>query len=112
MPIYEFQCTKCKEIFEDLVSIGQKTHKCPLCGAKSKKIMSSVGIIFKGSGWYCTDNRRKTALNSNGAKKVGKEDKQEVEKPDSSDTKAEKTTSKKSDSSGADSSGTKSDDSK
>ncbi len=96
MPIYEFQCTSCKEIFEDLVSVGQKTHKCPVCGAKSKKIMSSVGIIFKGSGWYCTDNRRGSTLNGNGSKK---KDKKEVEKVESADKKTEKVESKKSESS-------------
>ena len=99
MPIYEFQCTKCKEVFEELVNVGQKTHKCPVCGGKGKKIMSTVGIIFKGSGWYCTDNRKKSTLSSNGSKKEKKEDKKEVEKADTSDSKVEKTADKKSDSS-------------
>ena len=57
MPIYEFQCTNCREVFEEMVAVGTKTHKCPHCGNKAKKIISSVGIIFKGSGFYCTDNR-------------------------------------------------------
>jgi putative FmdB family regulatory protein len=57
MPIYEFQCTSCREVFEDTVPVGQRTHKCPHCGGKAKKMISSVGIIFKGSGFYCTDNR-------------------------------------------------------
>lgn len=96
MPVYEFQCTSCKEIFEDMVNVGQKTHKCPVCGAKSKKIISSVGIIFKGAGWYCTDHRRVAALNGNGSKKKSK---QEVEKVESADKKTEKVESKKTDSS-------------
>jgi putative FmdB family regulatory protein len=96
MPIYEFQCTSCKEIFEDLVNVGQKTHKCPVCGAKSKKIISSVGIIFKGSGWYCTDNRRGSTLNGNGSKK---KDKKKVEKVETETVKTETVKSEKSKSS-------------
>ncbi|MCD6217902.1 zinc ribbon domain-containing protein [bacterium] len=96
MPIYEFKCTKCKTIFEDRVPVGQHTHKCPICGGKAKKQISSVGIIFKGSGWYCTDNRRGSTLNGNGSKK---KDKKEVEKVESTDMKKEKVESKKSDSS-------------
>jgi putative FmdB family regulatory protein len=68
MPIYEFQCTECKEIFEEMVPVGRRTHKCPHCGSKAKKLISQVGIIFKGSGWYCTDNKGKST-NGNGKKK-------------------------------------------
>ena len=86
MPVYEFQCTDCKEIFEEFVPVGQKTHKCPHCGGKAKKIISSVGIIFKGSGFYCTDNRSgngggkgksKSKVAENGTKKETKTSKGE-----------------------------------
>lgn len=88
MPIYEFQCVECNEIFEELVHVGQKTHKCPDCGGKGKKIISSVGIIFKGSGWYCTDHRSKSAVNGNGTKKTEKKDAETVksEKDDKKET--------------------------
>ena len=80
MPNYEFQCVKCKEIFEDTVPVGQRTHKCPHCGGKAKKLISTVGIIFKGSGFYCTDNR--SGSDGNGSKNVDK--KTEKAKPKAS----------------------------
>ncbi|MBU1023548.1 FmdB family transcriptional regulator [bacterium] len=86
MPIYEFQCTECKEIFEELVGVGKRMHKCPECGGKGKKIISSVGIIFKGSGWYCTDSRSKAAQNGNGSKKSERKESEKV-KSDKNDKK-------------------------
>jgi len=84
MPNYEFQCVKCKEIFEDEVPVGQRTHKCPHCGGKAKKLISSVGIIFKGSGFYCTDNRAGSSGNGskNGDKKPEKAKPKASKKPD------------------------------
>ena len=98
MPIYEFQCTECREIFEDMVPVGQKTHKCPVCGKKSKKIISPVGIIFKGSGWYCKDNNKPTA-NGNGKRTKEKVTEVTEEVKDKTDSKTEEstTTSKKKD---------------
>jgi len=81
MPIYEFQCTKCREVFEETVPVGQRTHKCPHCGGKAKKKISSVGIIFKGSGFYCTDNRSKNDNGGKGSKSETKGKKKESKVP-------------------------------
>ena len=66
MPIYEYKCTKCGHIFEELRSITDgEGATCPKCGAPAKKIFSgSVGFIFKGSGFYITDY--KNSSNRNG----------------------------------------------
>lgn len=58
MPIYEYKCPKCG-LFEATQKITDKPLKtCPNCGAPVKKMISrSVGIIFKGPGFYATDNR-------------------------------------------------------
>ena len=66
MPIYEYKCTKCGHIFEELRSITDgEGATCPKCGAPAKKIFSgSVGFIFKGSGFYITDY--KNSSNGNG----------------------------------------------
>jgi putative FmdB family regulatory protein len=53
MPIYEYECTKCKVSFE----VKVKSHKspkpdCPECGEKDpKKKISVSGFVLKGSGW-------------------------------------------------------------
>ena len=64
MPLYDFKCSKCDEIFEKNLHIGFKTKpKCPKCNsskAVSKLITAPSGIIFKGSGFYSTDSRKTT----------------------------------------------------
>lgn len=56
MPIYEYQCTDCKQRHEMIQKISDPpmTH-CPNCGGAMKKLMSSPAIQFKGSGFYKTD---------------------------------------------------------
>lgn len=56
MPIYEYRCEDCEQIFEE----WQKDFKeqdvpCPVCGAKSNRLISNTSFILKGSGWYVTD---------------------------------------------------------
>lgn len=57
MPIYEYKCEKCGR-FEKLQKFSDEPLKeCPTCGSSVQKIMStSVGIVFKGSGFYSTDH--------------------------------------------------------
>ena len=59
MPNYEYQCKNCGHVFEREHPIGEhKKYKCPDCGSgKTAKLISSVGVIFKGKGFYVTDNR-------------------------------------------------------
>lgn len=58
MPTYEYRCHKCG-IFEIEQSINEKPlTNCPDCGAEVKRIISSAGIVFKGSGFYVTDQRK------------------------------------------------------
>ena len=54
MPIYEFRCTECDEVSEEMLSFKskKKTTKCPVCGSKSERIMSLGSFHLKGSGWY------------------------------------------------------------
>ena len=60
MPTYEYECLACKHRFEILQSITAKPKtKCPKCGKKLKKLISSVGgFIFKGTGFYATDYKQ------------------------------------------------------
>lgn len=62
MPTYEYQCQKCKKPHEALQSITAKPlTKCPKCGGRLKRLMGSgSGFIFKGSGFYITDYRKKS----------------------------------------------------
>ena len=62
MPTYEYQCAKCKKRHEAFQSITAKAlTKCPKCGGKLTRLMGTgSGFIFKGSGFYITDNRSKS----------------------------------------------------
>ncbi len=62
MPTYEYECSHCHHAFEAFQQMTAKPlNKCPKCGKKVKRLISSgLGIIFKGSGFYATDYRKKT----------------------------------------------------
>ncbi len=59
MPIYEYECQKCHLRFELRRGFGEDGDGfCPQCGSEARRIFSPVPIIFKGPGFYVTDNRR------------------------------------------------------
>ncbi len=59
MPIYEYECNQQGHRFEQWQSVQDEPIKtCPQCGGPVHKIFHPAGIIFKGSGWYITDNRK------------------------------------------------------
>jgi putative FmdB family regulatory protein len=56
MPIYEFECRKCKAHIEVFQKVNDKhPTKCRKCGGRLEKLISAPAIQFKGSGWYVTD---------------------------------------------------------
>lgn len=62
MPTYEYECSACGHSFEELQSMTDaKLTKCPKCGKKKldRLIGSGSGMIFKGSGFYETDYKKK-----------------------------------------------------
>ncbi|MGM9991451.1 MAG: FmdB family zinc ribbon protein [Candidatus Bruticola sp.] len=58
MPIYVYRCSNCHKEVEELQYVSDPPlTTCPNCGTETMhKVVSSVGIIFKGSGFYVTDN--------------------------------------------------------
>lgn len=60
MPIYEYQCAKCKKVHEIWQKITEpNATKCPACGGKIERLISASGFALKGTGWYKTDYERK-----------------------------------------------------
>jgi putative FmdB family regulatory protein len=59
MPTYEYECKTCTHTFEAVQSMSDDALKdCPECGKEIRRIIGGgMGIIFKGSGFYVTDNR-------------------------------------------------------
>jgi putative FmdB family regulatory protein len=59
MPLFEYQCQKCGVRFERLQRKSDPmVVKCPECKGPVRRLIQPPGIIFKGSGFYVTDNRR------------------------------------------------------
>jgi putative FmdB family regulatory protein len=83
MPTYEYRCTKCGHTFEAVQRMTDKPlSRCPECkGAVRRIIGGGMGVFFKGSGFYSTDNRKGAVLaGSNGGSK-DKEKEKPAEKP-------------------------------
>ena len=60
MPTYQYACTdtECGNEFELVQSFTDpNASECPVCGGPVRKVFSAVGVVFKGSGFYRTDNR-------------------------------------------------------
>ena len=56
MPIYEYRCSDCEQIFEEWQKgFEDKDVACPVCGHKAKRIISNTAFVLKGTGWYVTD---------------------------------------------------------
>ena len=70
MPLYEYRCEDCGVRFERRQHINDDpVEVCPECGGKVHRMIHPVGIIFKGSGFYVTDNRAKSSTATPGEAK-------------------------------------------
>lgn len=58
MPTYEYECKSCGHMFEAFQSMSEAPlSSCPKCGQGVRRMINGgMGIIFKGSGFYVTDN--------------------------------------------------------
>lgn len=101
MPIYEFECQKCKAHIEVFQKMNDKSPtKCDKCGGRLEKQVSASAIQFKGSGWYVTDYA------GNGKKAAEKAESEAASASDKS-SDSEKKDSKKADKKSKDSSPSK-----
>jgi len=77
VPLYEYQCKKCKHKFEKIQKFSDPpVRKCPECGSPVEKIMHAPAVQFKGSGWYVTDygGKSEAPKADNGSEKSEKKD--------------------------------------
>ncbi len=60
MPTYQYRCTQCGTELEVVQKFSDPALTvCPECEGALRKVYSAVGVVFKGSGFYATDNRTK-----------------------------------------------------
>ena len=97
MPTYEYECLKCRRVFEIRQRISEPALTvCDACGGEVRRLLSAAPFILKGAGWYVTDypsESRKQALKS---------EKSSEKSSDKSDKSSEKTSEKSSDKPAAD----------
>ena len=61
MPTYQYRCLDCSEPHEAVQRFtDDPLTVCPSCEGTLRKVFSAVGVVFKGSGFYATDNRSST----------------------------------------------------
>jgi putative FmdB family regulatory protein len=67
VPTYQYACTACGDQLEAVQSFtDEPLTECPACQGRLRKLFGSVGIVFKGSGFYRNDSRE----SSNGSRKA------------------------------------------
>lgn len=75
MPTYVYTCADCEHRFEIYQSFSEDSlTECPECQGRLRKVYNSVGVVFKGPGFYQTDSRAESK-ESNKSEKSGKSEK-------------------------------------
>jgi putative FmdB family regulatory protein len=89
MPLYIYKCKKCLHQFVERQRFSDDPlTQCPQCEGQIRRVINSVGVVFKGSGFYVTDSRNgKSASVPNGTSAQNNTaDKSEKKTDDSSST--------------------------
>lgn len=96
MPVYAYRCESCGVQFERHQSFTDAPLKrCPECNKNSlRKVIGPVGVVFKGSGFYSTDNRSTSGLASPKKEEDSSSEKTES-KTKTESTKSESTSGEK-----------------
>ena len=74
MPTYSYACTECDNRFDAVQAFTEDAlTTCPQCSGRLRKLFNSVGVVFKGSGFYRTDSREasKSAVASDSGSSTG-----------------------------------------
>jgi putative FmdB family regulatory protein len=104
VPTYQYACTECGEQLEAVQSFSDPAlTECPNCQGKLRKVFNSVGIVFKGSGFYRNDSRSGGVSAEKSGSGTGSGD-TTAKKPDTSTSSTPSTTSTSSSSSSSTSS--------
>lgn len=70
MPIYEYRCTDCHQLFEEWcrhIEDKDTQHACPICKGKAERLISQTSFALKGGGWYVTEYGTHKGIREEGA---------------------------------------------
>jgi len=98
MPVYEYKCTQCGLHFERFQHFSDAPlQECPECNGRVRRVLQPVGIVFKGSGFYSTDNRKTSSLGAAGSNHKDTNGKEREEHSEGAKTATEKVPSTQTD---------------
>jgi putative FmdB family regulatory protein len=94
VPTYSYACTECGNRFDAVQAFTDDAlTSCPKCAGRLRKLFGSVGVVFKGSGFYRTDNRESAKSSTNGSAKSSETASAASSSEKSSDKSSEKSSS-------------------
>ena len=101
MPTYSYACTECGNRFDVVQAFTDDAlTTCEQCSGRLRKLFNSVGVVFKGSGFYRTDSRESAKSETNGSAKTssssgtdGSSSSDKSGSPEKSTSSSEKSTS-------------------
>ncbi|MBN1311388.1 MAG: FmdB family transcriptional regulator [Anaerolineae bacterium] len=93
MPLYGYECKECGVRFERRQGFDDEPIKvCPECEGEVHRLIQPAGIVFKGSGFYSTDNKRSRSTTSTGSKSESSSSESGSKTESKSEAKAESKT--------------------
>jgi putative FmdB family regulatory protein len=93
VPTYSYACTGCGNRFDVVQAFTDDAlTTCQQCSGRLRKLFSSVGVVFKGSGFYRTDSRESAKSSANGAAKTDSSSGSDVSSSNETSGKSEKST--------------------
>lgn len=70
MPIYEYRCKDCQQLFEEWcrhIEDESVPHFCPICKGEARRLVSNTTFALKGGGWYVTEYGSRKSVSGNSA---------------------------------------------
>ena len=105
MPTYSYACTECGNRFDAVQAFSDDAlTTCEKCSGRLRKLFGSVGVVFKGSGFYRNDSRESAKSSSNGSAKSSSSSTSEGSSSSDTSSSSEKSSSSNSSSEKSDSS--------
>jgi putative FmdB family regulatory protein len=93
VPTYSYACTECGNRFDVVQAFTDDAlTTCQQCSGRLRKLFNSVGVVFKGSGFYRTDSREPAKSSTNGSAKVSDSNGSGSKDTSGSSDKSEKST--------------------
>ena len=94
MPVYSYACKSCGHAFDIHQDFSDDSLTvCPECQGRLKKVFGTVGISFKGSGFYATDSRSSTVPSSSSSSNSDSSSSSSKESSSSSDSSSKTSSS-------------------